>query len=71
MDLPVEPLRVVDRVVSDGLLALLVGRARRVQDVQQHVGVTQVVQELVAQPRTLTNRKSGTETMAWEEGRRI
>lgn len=48
-----QPLRVVDGVVPDRGLALLVGRARHVQDVHEHVRVPQVVQKLVSQARAL------------------
>ena len=56
-DLGAQPGDVVGGVVAARVLALGVGGARRVDDVDQRVGVAQIVQELVAQPIPLVRAR--------------
>ena len=48
VDFPSEPLNVVGRIVPVGGLALLVGSPTHINNMQQHICVPQVIQELVS-----------------------
>ncbi len=63
-----QPLRVIDWVVSDGRLAFFVGRARDVEDVHEHVRMAQVIKKFIAQAGPLKSQTRGKEE--WTEGMR-
>lgn len=60
MDLGPEPVDIVDGVIALCLFAVLVGRAAHIDNVDQSLCMTQIIEELVAQ--TLSFRGTGYQT---------
>lgn len=62
VDLPVQPLGVIDGVVPHGSFPFLVCGARNVKYVHEHISMSQVIKELVAESSALpavTQRRTG------------
>jgi hypothetical protein len=62
VDLPVQPLGVIDGVVPHGSFPFLVSGARNIKYVHEHISMSQVIKELVAESSALPAVTQGRRT---------